>query len=352
MNKEIIKKIALFLGFAIFAGYSAYMTATSTQLKWLTEVPLWLVIIMFFIIALLAGWCLTNAIKEVKNHTNPNKGKFVLSLLGFLILWLVSFTTNVHYNFVNQHGYDNLNKQLSHCVQYLEKNTNQSESDNESERNQKKQNIKGRVEGLKDEFRQKFSDTRDGYYGFGDECVGTLRMIQDVFRAEAKTYGDTYSYSIYNEVSDKGDIGKSGYGTKEELEEKYFDRIQTCYDHINEAIDRHYNAKLAAAQTLKPVLLEARQLGEKMEAMKKDRSFKGYYDFYHDNLNPLLAKMPKDYQKEVASDHVYPSDRMFDFVNVWSDWFSGNLPSDYSLLGKMPLALIFDLVAYVLVAML
>ena len=48
---------------------------------------------------------------------------------------------------------------------------------------------------------------------------------------------------------------------------------------------------------------------------------------------------------------VYPSDRMIDFVNVWKDWFNGYMPEDVSLAGKMPLALIFDIVAFVLICL-
>ena len=60
--KHITVKIALFLGYAIFASWSAYMTATSIHLKWLSEMPFALAFTMIFIISLVAGWCLTLAL--------------------------------------------------------------------------------------------------------------------------------------------------------------------------------------------------------------------------------------------------------------------------------------------------
>ena len=64
--KRLLFKIVLFLAYSVFAGYSAWMTATSVQLKWMSQMPIWFVFIMIFIIALFAGWCLDNSIKELK----------------------------------------------------------------------------------------------------------------------------------------------------------------------------------------------------------------------------------------------------------------------------------------------
>ena len=110
MNKTIISKVALFLGYLLFAGLSAYFTAASLSLNLMQGTNLWLIFAMVFVIALLAGWCLNNVIVQITNPTS--KAAFILNIIGFVLFWGVSFTTNVHFFFVDKHGYDVVNKEL------------------------------------------------------------------------------------------------------------------------------------------------------------------------------------------------------------------------------------------------
>lgn len=61
--------------------------------------------------------------------------------------------------------------------------------------------------------------------------------------------------------------------------------------------------------------------------------------------------MPEDYRKDVMTDKIYPSERMFDFINVWSDKFKGKLPEYISFGGAVPMAIIFDLAGFILIAL-
>ena len=88
MNKtSIIMKIACWVGYCLFAGYSAYMTAKSVAMSFeMTQV--WMVFIFVFIVALIAGYCLSVVIGEMQNSFNPSKSKFALGLIGFILFWI------------------------------------------------------------------------------------------------------------------------------------------------------------------------------------------------------------------------------------------------------------------------
>ena len=94
MNVSIIMKIACWVGYCLFAGYSAYMTAKSVAMSFeMTQV--WIVFIFVFIVALIAGYCLSVVIGEMQNRFNPSKSKFALGLIGFILFWGVSLSVLV-----------------------------------------------------------------------------------------------------------------------------------------------------------------------------------------------------------------------------------------------------------------
>ncbi len=363
--KQLIVKIALFLGYAIFASWSAYMTATSIHLKWLSEMPFALAFTMIFIISLVAGWCLTLALKEIKNPVNPHKGKFIVSLFGFILFWGFSFATNVHYSYVTQHGYDNINRQVHSCVVYLTEKTDVADSEFNNMKTAKKEEVKAKVLRLQDLFHNSINDTRDGREGFGDDCISKLNAIEQVFLADTALYHDQFDYTIFNETYDAGDRGVNQYNRFSQLQYKYDERIQRCLEKKYEVMERYYNSQKANNDNLKNVLKYAKEIEAKsLPQIKSKKNFATYYSCYDKDVSKLMGQMPADYfqsitkyktkkngTKEVVGYTVYPSDRMFDFVNVWKDWFNGNLPNDQSLAGKMPLALIFDIIAFVLICL-
>ena len=363
--RQLLIKVALFLGYSIFASWSAYMTATSIHLKWLSEMPFILAFIMIFIISLVAGWCLTNVIKQLKNSINPSKSVFVINLLGFLLFWGFSFMTNVHYNLVTQHGYDNINRQLQSCISYLKQKTDVADAEFNGMKTSKKETLKAEVSKLMNDFHKSINDTRDGRKGFGDECIGKLKAIEQIFVSDTAYYHDKFDYVIFDKRYDIGDRGVTSYNRFAELQDKYDKKIQQCLNQKYEVIDRYFDGERANNDILKETLKFAEKIeNESLPQIKNSKSFKTYYECYDKDLSKLLGKMPLEYTKSMQKTKkdkngrdvfdgyiVYPSDRMFDFVNVWKDWFNGYMPDDVSLAGKMPLALIFDIVAFVLICL-
>ena len=72
---------------------------------------------------------------EMQNRINPNKGKFVICLIGFLLFWGVSFMTNVHYMLMKDEGLKVVSAELGNYKSYVDDATRS-----------KKEEIKGRQE--------------------------------------------------------------------------------------------------------------------------------------------------------------------------------------------------------------
>lgn len=366
--KQYIKKIALFLGYAIFASWSAYMTANSLHLKWMSEMPFFLAFAMIFIISVVAGWFLTLALKEIKNPVNPNKWKFIISLLGFVVFWGFSFATNVHYSYVTQYGYENIDKEVNSCVVYLTDKTSVANAEFENIKTMKKDEVKAKIDKLISDFTGSINDTRDRRSGFGDECISILKAAEQVFASDTAYYHDKFDYTgaIFNDRYDIGDKGMSEYNRFKDLQTKYLNKIQNCLNQKYEVIDRYYNASRMNNAQLEDVLKNiAIPIKEKaLPQLKDKKDFRSFYACYEKDVTRLLNAMPQEYfeknikysnkdgaKEDVAYVNHYPASRMFDFGNVWSDWFNDKLPADQGLVGKMLLALILDIVAFILICL-
>ena len=97
------------------------------------------------------------------------------------------------------------------------------------------------------------------------------------------------------------------------------------------------------------------------EFVKADESkdIDDIYICYQKFKKEIIDKMPKKYMADsyvkVADEEgnmrydLYPSDRMFNFANVWKDWWNDELPKDISLTGQFWLSFLIDFATYLLV---
>lgn len=354
--KKLFIKIALFIGYSIFAGYSAYLTALSLHVNAL-RVPIWLAFIMVFVLSLLAGWFLTKVIGELRNRTNPSKIKFANTLLGFFVFWGLSFMTNAHANYVIKNGYDNLNKQLQSCISYLKENIYKNEKAIDREKEDKKADIRAKVETEKEKFHSSITDARNGRFGFGDECITILNGIETYLESDKLIFHDANEYVVFDDLRDIGDKGKNSYNEYSILQKKYDEKIQICLEKKYAVIDRFYDNRKENNESLQKTLDFAKQIEQGdsngrggLKSLKKQsgfNSFNAYYECYNSDISDLIGKMPAEYK----SDDVYPSDRMFDWWIVWKDWFANRLPEDKSFVGQMPIALLIDIAAFILICL-
>lgn len=368
--KQLIKKIALFLAYCIFAGYSSWMTATSVQLKWMSQMHILFVFVMVFIIALFAGWCLTNVIKELKNSINPSKSRFFINLLGFLLFWTFSFMTNVHYNVIQEYGKNNLNAQLADCKRYLIANSDEALAQVEKDRDIAIKSFTDKIFKLRQQFVGELLNELSGgeLVGFGPSAKSILQEIESIINKSANIYDDNTGYISYLYNGERDDAYSRYHSRKDvnEIVKPFFtDRIDEAESKHKAAIVAYFQKQINVIRDNKEYLNTVAWYENELKKMEANGSsdYSEYYRFYKSMDENLLSKVDgyknsnliyvKDKEgKEVFKGYkIYPSDRLFNFWNVWKDWFKGELPEHMSLAGQFIWAGIVDVIAFILISL-
>lgn len=370
MNKaKFIKKLACWAGYCLFAGYSAYMTARSVAMSFeLNQV--WIVFIFVFIVALLAGYCLSNVIGELQNRFNPSKTKFVLSLIGFLLFWGVSFATNVHYMLMSNEGLKVVSTELGIYKNYVDENI-QNNVDGIKEKEAADIALcEASVQTLTDEFiRECESSIR---YGFGDRAIGYLKDIENYFASSGGAFNDQYSYkhSIFDDDKDRGDRGKTGAREVNALKEKYSLRIIERLHRRETVIRNFYKMKVPQTKDLELIrsfikdslyVVDIPQITEiatpyvyyqfskiQLKGNVYDRLNQSAQSELQRSMKTSKTDKDEDIEKGRYRYTSYPSARMFSTFNVWDDMLHHRMPVDIKLLGWILFSLIIDLVAFIL----
>lgn len=368
--KHLLFKVALFLAYSVFAGYSAWMTATSVQLKWMSQMPIWFVFIMIFIIALFAGWCLDNSIKELKNPTNPSKVRFFLNLLGFIVFWTFSFMTNVHYNVIQEYGESNLSAQLADCKRYLVANSADSLARVEDERDKAIRDFSSTCLRHREKIVSQLENLDEGMLGCGPAAKLLLTEYENMIKASANSFNDTYDYTgcVYDEQRDRNYDSKkiNDWTNVHKLVIPHFtDLMDKAEKHHKKAIESYYKKKISKIVDNQKNLETVAFYENKLDSLKSqgNSSYSEYFKLYKSMDEYLLSKVEgykesnliyvkdKDGNNVFEGYKIYPSDRMFNFWNVWKDWFNGYLPAHISLAGQFIWSIIIDLIAFILICL-
>ncbi len=369
MNKnQIIKKIACWIGYSLFAGWSAIMTAQSVSMS-MDLHPLWLVFIFVFIVAIIAGFCLSGMVTEMQNKVNPKKGKFILCFLGFLLFWGFSFTTNVHYCLMRNEGLNVIKAELGNYRSYVVDASSNNKQKIREDQQIALNLLEAKVSNLADEFeRECESSIREG---FGPRAIELLQSIERYFTSTAAQYEDLNQYenTIYDEDKDRGDRGTTGATRVKALEQKYALRIVDQMLRRQKAIERFYDKQLKQLPDYADLKLFINDslMGVDIPQLEKIATPQVYYQFQKiqfstikQHLSPAdlttIEKTTKVSKTEKVEDidkgkfryRVYPSERMFNTFNVWGDMLHGRMPEGMKLLGWILFSLIIDIVAFVL----
>ena len=360
MNKgKLIQKIALLIGYLMFAGFSAYFTASSLSLNMLNGTNLWLIYALVLVVAILAGWCLNVVIAELQKKVGASKVAFVFGLIGFIIFWSFSFLTNVHYFFVEKHGYSILTKELSSTKEYIVENTTKSNKNIEDQKNTAQMAISASVHANIASFEREINNTMEHHSGFGEACINILNATENLLTKDTEMYGDKNEYVVFDEVRDAGDRGVTQRSRFPELQTKYTARI---LQHLNTklgVIGNFYDRKKDENVELTDLLATIEDLETvHLPAVLKDGSIDAFYKYYDQQEGKVVSKMPNDYSEkcvvksgdEVISYNVYPAKRMFDTMSVWGDIVSGRLVG-MTMIQWIIISLIFDIVAFILFAL-
>ncbi len=371
MNKiSLVKKISCWTGYCLFAAYSSYMTAKSVAMSFEIN-ETWLVFIFVFIVAIIAGYCLSMVIGELQNRFNPSKSKFILGLLGFLLFWGVSFATNVHYMLMSNEGLKVVSSELGTYKSYVEEVVRNNKDGIKEKEAADIAHCEASVQHHMDLFKHECNAS--GREGFGDRAIGHLKDIEDYFTSSGAKFSDQYPYknSIFdNDDKDKGDRGKTGAREVMALKEKYSNRIIEKLDRRIELIRNYYKRLSSQAKDLnliKQFINDSLYVVD-IPQITDIATPNVYYQFSKVQLtNNILHRLDKADQvalerqmKESKTDNTdgidkgeykyrsYPSSRMFSTYNVWDDMLHNRLPNDMKLLGWILFSLIVDIVAYVL----
>lgn len=363
MNRsDFIKRIAYFIGYLLFAGFSAYFTSTSLSLNLFSGENVWIIFVLVLVISILAGWCLTNVIIELKKRRGASRSKFVLNFLGFVIFWAFSFTTNVHYFFVEKHGLPILTKELASAKQYISNNTTESNRDIESRKSAQRNIIIAQIEGCRFAYVSELQNTLPRRIGFGPQCISILQNAENILQTDAKSVGDKHNYigSIFKESTDAGDRGVNQESRQEELQNKYVGRINIALDTHLKAIDNYWESKKNQNTDLLALMPAIDSLERyHLPSVEKDGSTSAFFTYSKVQDTRVINKMPEKYSDKIVTKNkagkiikykVYPSQRMFDTMSVWGDILSGRLVG-LPMLQWIIISLIFDIVAFILFAM-
>lgn len=367
-KNEIIKKIACWIGYCAFAGWSAWMTAESLSMS-LNLKPTWVVFLFVFVVAILAGFCLKEIINEISNRTNPNKARFVFCLLGFLLFWGVSFVTNVHYNLMRNGGLKVVKEELGNYESYVNGKVRDDDSKIDKDKQDAIAMMTSHVNSKGNEFERECNNTIR--YGFGPSAVRYLQQIEEYFTSTAKQYEDynIYTNSIYDPEKDKGDLGVTGYKLVEGLKKKYATRIVDQMLRRQTAIETFYAKRkgqrsdlIALNHFIKDSLnpVDIPQLEEIATPQAYYQFQKIQFSTIRQHLTPddlaTIDRSTMESKTDKVEDidagkfryRIYPSERMFNTFNVWDDMLHGHMPTGMKLLGWILISLIIDIVAFVL----
>lgn len=361
---KLIKKLALYVAYALFAGFSAYFTATSLSLSLLHSDTIWMLIVVFvlvFIIAIMAGWCLTNVITEFQKKHGASKLKFIFSIIGFLLFWLVSFTTNVHYFFIEKHGMSIFGQELTAAKQYIIENTDKSNRAIEEKKNTEKSLIEAQVGNSIDLFQREINNTLNHHIGFGDACITILNGTEDMLKTSNKIYNDKNDYIIYDDIRDAGDRGTTQRTKINALYTKYSVRMLDQLNKKFSVIEHYYELQKNQNQELLTILKSITNIEKNhYPRVEEDGSANAYFKCQQYQQHNVIDKMPQDFRDQcveynsngkIAKINVYPSSRMFETATVWGDMFGHRLPDNMPMAQWILISLIFDIMAFLLFAL-
>lgn len=371
MNKmKLLKKLACWVGYCLFAGYSSYMTAKSVAMSFELNEQIIAVFIFVFIVALLAGWCLSITIEELQNRFNPSKARFIGGILGFLLFWGVSFATNVHYMLMSKDGLRVVTAELGVYKTYVEDYIRSSRTGIKEQEQADIALCEASISTLMDAFVRECDHSL--VPGFGDIAISKLQDIEKEFDRTAGQFNDNYTYvgSIYDENRDKGDRGKRSRTEIKEIKNKYTLRILEKLKRRESVIKNFYRQKQSQSKNMD---LMAHFINDSLYIVDVPQITEiatpdVYYQFQKlqlqgnifnrlDNIDQvkILNSMKEsktgnveDIEKGEFRYRVYPSSRMFGTFNVWGDMLNGRLPADMKLIGWILFALIVDIVAFIL----
>ena len=151
--------------------------------------------------------------------------------------------TNVHYFFVEKHGYNILTKELASAKNYITENKTKSNRAIDDQNEVAQKSLTGQVYANIEAFDRELNNTMEHHEGFGEACINILNSTENILAKDAKTYDDKNTYIIYDEARDAGDYGITQRNRFMDLHTKYNNRMLEQLNKKLRVIDDYYNRK-------------------------------------------------------------------------------------------------------------
>lgn len=337
MGQNKFLKIFSLVMFVAFAAVSCWSTTESLFLTLENaQIPKWV-----FWIAVVGLFVLTSICsKMVVDSLNPNsyvenkRLKFVLGILGMLVLWLAfSMPTNSHTFFYKQMAKNTAEKELKHIDVELTQlsSVNAYLESYQNEWDSYEANVNMWLGQLKEEIND------PDKLGFGDIAESKLAKIEDLLGVKTKTIARRGTHR--NSQAERNQVCE------------YYDKV--VKDQLQIKLNQH-QAKVNAAiedfqertKNVEPIRRNIENTLEELNdpqyeregVLKKTRQIiaQGYAEL-ESTFNGLYHK----------DENIYRSDRLVKVTKVWGDYFTGRFKNtDYTLWYWILLSIIVDLAAF------
>lgn len=337
MNEFKFFKVFALIAFVAFAAVSCWSTTESLFLTLESaHIPKWVFWIAVVGLYVLTSICFKKMLDTFNQDVYMEKRtvKFVVSLLGVIILWLFfSMPTNSHTFFYKQMAKATAVKELKHVDGELSNLTDTIDYIRKyaDEWNQYASEVQLALDQLKHEI------DNPQRLGFGPEAEAKLAHIENLFGVKTGTIdrrgtrntskkerNDVCKY-YDNVVKEQLEVKRHQHTTKIDA---FLADFQTKIDEvkpIRRQIDKVLNDLDNPIFDREEVLMQARQVIEKSYAVLES-SFGNLYK---------------------ADPSVYRSDRLIKVTKVWGDYFRGEFKdTDYTLWYWILLSVIVDIAAF------
>lgn len=334
-NKFLMLLCAIF--FLAFAAVSCWSTTESLFLTLeYAQIPKWIFWIAVIGLFVLTSICTNLVVGSLDNNAyiEHRKLKFVIGLLGFLVLWLLfSMPTNTHTFFYKQMAKEVAGKELEYVDSKLEQLTDTTTYIREYDTQWA--DFEKKVSMALDQLKQEIANPQR--LGFGPEAEAQLSAIENLFELKTGT------------ITRRGTRNTS----KKEINEvcKYYDNV--VKEQLSVELAHHTNmvrSFLVNFQTKRDKVNPIRQQIKKVQRELNDPQYereevlkqaRQVIDKSYDVLETSFGHLYQPNEK------IYRSDRLTKVTKVWGDYLTGKFKdTNYTLWYWILLSVIVDIAAF------
>lgn len=333
MGRKTPFQIICLIAFVAFAAVSCYLTVGSIHLS-MPAIPvwcMWIAVAGLFVLTSYGTKMIMDSFNRNLMIENPTK-KFVGGLIIVLVTWLlISFPTNSHSLFYNKNARDYAKKEELHYVQQLRPLTIEELAKEKfmTDYAKKVKEVKSAQKALENEIKQ---PERIGFGDRADSClqnvekaldikVGTIVRLTNKDRSQKGINSAIKYYD--NQIRDHLEILSQQYKTQWDIHKVNFKKEAKKLNVLISNIELNVQALDRATLSNQDALLaQSRDLIQTAKSTLEARGLSAEYK-------------------------GYPSERLINVTEVWTDYMKGKFSNENSgMIYWILLSLVIDLAAF------